>query len=262
MIVILTDFSADSIYTGLMKGVILTINPAAKITDLTNSIGFGNIRQAAFILKNTFRYFPKGSIFLCVVDPGVGSSRKAIALKSNDYIFVGPDNGLFSYLPGLESEFETVELNNSSFHLVNKSNTFHGRDIFAPVAAHLSLGEMFGNLGSKIDAGHLTRISQPKVIKEMNQITGEIVYSDNYGNLITSIHQDDIPLKEIALNNFEITIDDKKINSISKTFSDSESGELLAYQGSMGYLEIAVNMGSAEGLFKDISKLIVRCVWQ
>jgi S-adenosylmethionine hydrolase len=240
-IALLTDFGLSDSYVGQMKGVIYSINPNVNIIDITHDIQPQNIKQAAFILNTSFKYFPNGTIFVCVVDPKVGSERKAICIQTKEYFFLAPDNGLLTYVIENQKIIKAVELNNDKFHLQNRSYTFHGRDIFAPVAAHLSLGIEIEELGSEISMKEIIKIQPLKMKKKNNKIIGEIIYWDRFGNLISSIHKNDILEKDI-----NIKIGKHKIKGISKTFSDVKKGELLAFIGSSSYLEIGVREGRAE----------------
>ena len=255
-IVLTTDFGLSDPYAGVMKGVILSINPDAILIDLTHQIQPQNIRQGSFVLAASHRFFPESSIHVAVVDPGVGTDRRAVLLVTPTARFLAPDNGLLSGVLGdyldtpplnaervnLPSSLTAYHLNNSEYWLHPVSNTFHGRDIFAPVAGHLSLGVPPADLGRPIQ--DLTWLPTPKPTQDGNYLLGEVIYADHYGNLVTNI-----PVGELG-NTGKITVDIKgqKINGLSQTFespkSDNSEG-LLALNGSLGYLEIAVQNGSA-----------------
>lgn len=243
-IAILTDFGYSDAYVGAMKGVISSINPDANIIDLTHGITRHGVREAAFVLKTAFEYFPPGTIFLAVIDPGVGGSREALAAKAGEYYFVAPNNGLISYVLAERKLEKAVDVSESEYALPNASRTFHGRDIFAPAAARLSLGADIDDLGSEISSEKIVRLTPPKLEIERSQITGEAIYIDTFGNIITSIPQTTISESEKV----EINVKDRIISGVSKTFSDASEGELLAYIGSVGYLEIAVRNGNAARL--------------
>lgn len=255
-VVLTTDFGLTDPYAGVMKGVVLSINPVAALIDLTHQIQPQNIRQGAFVLAASHRFFPAGSIHVAVVDPGVGTDRMAVLLVTPDAKFLAPDNGLLS---GVLSDFldtppqtpdrvalpqvlTAYHLTNSEYWLHPVSNTFHGRDIFAPVAAHLSLGTAPSDLGQPIR--DLAWLPSPKPTHEGGYILGDVVYADHYGNLVTNI-----TLGELE-NNTTITVEIKgrEIHGLSQTFQspevDNEDG-LVALGGSLGYLEIAVQNGSA-----------------
>jgi hypothetical protein len=240
-IVLLTDFGLTDQYAGIIKGVIRKISPEISITDLTHSIQPQNIKQAAFILRNSYKYFRYETIFLSVVDPGVGSERRAIAMQTENYFFVAPDNGLLSFIIENEKIVNLIELTNENYHLKDKSNTFHGRDIFAPVSAHLGNGTDIIQIGKKINPEKIIKLKPLKLEISNDCITGEIIYSDNFGNLITSIPSNII---NYDYANIKISIGNKVINKISKTYSDVKPGMLIAYIGSSGYLEIGLNLSS------------------
>jgi len=256
LIVLLTDFGLTDSYVGQMKGVIAGINPNAKVIDLTNDIQPQNIKTGAFVLMTSYRYFPKGTIFVCVVDPDVGSDRKAICVQTQDYYFVAPDNGLLSYALNEQEIVNIFELNNEEFHLTNKSKTYHGRDVFAPVAAHLSLGIDIEKLGTSLENSELVSLKPLKLKRKKNCIKGEVIYSDRFGNLISSVHKNDLP---DDYSKIKIRSGKYKIKGISKKYSDVKKGKLLAYIGSSGYLEIGVREGNADKqLTMNNGKLTIR----
>jgi len=240
LITLITDFGIQDHYVGIMKGVITGISTECKIIDLTHSLEPQNIKQAAFILDISYKYFPKGTIFVVVVDPGVGSDRKAICVKTQDYYFLAPNNGVLSYCLQKQKIEKSIDINNPEFHLPDKSNTFHARDIFAPCAAHIANGIPIEKLGSELPENELIKCKPLKIIKSGNSIEGEIIYKDRFGNLITSIHESDIPKDKTKIT---LKIGEQEIKGISNTFSDVKKGELLAYIGSSGYLEIGIRDG-------------------
>jgi hypothetical protein len=240
-IVLLTDFGLKDQYVGILKGVIFKISPEIRIIDLTHSGQSQNIKQAAFILNNSFKYFNEGSIFLSIIDPGVGSERRAIAIQSEKYFFIAPDNGLLSYILENEKNIKAVELTNEKYFLNEISNTFHGRDIFAPVAAHFGNGVSISQFGNYIDTKQIIKLKSLQLELNNSCITAEVIYSDNFGNLITSISAN---LINSDFSKYEIIIDNIQIKGIYKTYSEVKPGELLAYIGSSGYLEIGINKGN------------------
>ena len=187
LIAILSDFGEKDFYVGVMKGVILSINPFVEIVDITNNVERHNIIAGAFALYNSFNYFPKGTIFLAVVDPGVGTRREPILVVTNDYFFVAPNNGLV-YPAAVENVIQRVVLlRNEEYFLKSVSFTFHGRDIFAPVAAHLSTGVKPENFGPDLPKDKLVKLKLSDYSKSGNGIVGKIIYIDVFGNVITSI---------------------------------------------------------------------------
>ena len=255
-IVLTTDFGAASPYAGVLHGVVLRINPSATIVDLTHQIQSQNIRQGSFILGTNYRFFPEGSIHVAVVDPGVGTDRQPLMLVTPTARFLAPDNGLLSYVLGdhlkeappepglvaLPSDCAAYYLTNSRYWLSPVSHTFHGRDIFAPVAAHLSLGVSPVQLGEP--AREIVWLPTPQPTRRGNNLTGEVLYADHFGNLVTNI-----PARELTdAPSLEVEIKGRRINHLSRTFHDQEPGQegsLLALVGSHGYLEIAVPDGNA-----------------
>lgn len=242
LIAIVTDFGLKDGFVGTMKGVIYGINPQSVIVDISHDISPQNIREGLFVLESSYRYFPEETIFLVVVDPGVGSHRKALLLKAEKYFFIGPDNGIFSFLYKKEKP-EIIEITNRDYCLPEISQTFHGRDIFAPVAGHISKGIDYSLMGRKIDNIILLPGLVPEILPD-KKIMGQIIYIDKFGNLITNI-------TENFLNNRDITIKLKNtiITGLSTSYGEVSPGKPLAIIGSSGYLEIAVNHGNAGDLF-------------
>ncbi len=252
-IALLTDFGNQDHYVGVMKGVILSINPNVNIIDISHNVESYNLKQASFMLLNSYQFFPKKTIFISVVDPGVGSLRKPIAIMTNNYFFIAPDNGIISYILHKDKPIKIIELTNNEYHLPDSSNTFHGRDIFAPVGAHLSMDYNIDKLGKELRIQDLITLELPylKILK--NQIIGEIIYHDKFGNLITSIPES--ILNKYVIKN--IQVGSIIIDKIYKTFSDVKIGDILAYIGSSGYLEIGIRKANASKLFKNIKNIYV-----
>jgi hypothetical protein len=236
-IALVTDFGESDWFVAAMKGVILSVNPGAAIVDISHNIPAGGISAAAFTLLVCHSYFPKGTIFVAVVDPGVGSSRAAIAVKAGPYFFVGPDNGVLSPVIDNYAKPELRALRNPKFFLKNVSATFHGRDIFAPVAAHLSKGVAFEKLGPKIK--DIVRLKIPLAQEADNKTTGRILYIDHFGNAITNI-QSSLVSGRIK----HVFVKGRKVPIVS-CYADVDEGKFLAVKGSCGFLEISVNKGNA-----------------
>ncbi len=250
IITLTTDFGLNDYYVGAMKGVILSINPDAKIIDITHAIPKYDVIKAAFTAQNICPYFPKETIHIVVVDPGVGSERKPIVVHSEQGIFIGPDNGVFSFIYKSSKEVSIREIANVEYLLEERSNTFHGRDIFAPAAAHISLGVDINELGAGIESPVLLDPPEPTISEDA--IIGEVIYTDSFGNLITNIPGDMIN------NSSEIHIDKFVIDSVASSYQDVEKGELLSIIGSSGFLEISVNRGSASELIKDYRVTVLK----
>ena len=249
IITLTTDFGTSDTYVGIMKGVILSINPKAQIVDLTHAIPPQDIYEAAFSIYAARSYFPKGTIHIIVVDPGVGSDRQAIVSHIDNACFVCPDNGVLSYLLHTAENAGThpiasVAIQNAAYYLPEVSNTFHGRDIFAPVAAHLSLGVPLEDIGPPVKT--LVRLPIPKIDTSGDTLRGQIIKIDRFGNLITNISKGAL---EAFLDNdvkYEIRAGTTSLNRLNAAYADAEIGEPLAIMGSLALLEIAVNGGNAE----------------
>lgn len=240
ILTLLTDFGLQDAYVGVMKGVIAAINSDLNVVDLTHQIPPQDIAAARFNLLNAVPYFPPGTVHVVVVDPGVGGMRRAIALQTPLHFFVGPDNGVFSGIVAQEPVLAAVELTNTIYWRTPKpSATFHGRDIFAAVGAHLTLGVPLGNLGQAIAPSTLQHLPLPSCTSKDNTLHGCIQYIDHFGNLITNIPAD------LALPpNWEITLGSATLPR-QTTYAAVHPGELVALIGSHGWVEIAVNGGSA-----------------
>ncbi len=248
-IVLLTDFGNSDYYVAMMKGVIGSIAPDCGIIDLSHKIEPYNVGQAAFLLSVSHKYFPVGTIFVVVVDPQVGTSRKPIAVEADGQYYIGPDNGFASYVVEDSAAARAFTLSNKGLHLTTVSNTFHGRDVFAPVAAHLFNGISPDTVGEAIEPASLVRLAGNRRITERAEaMVGEVVIIDNYGNLITNIHSGALADGERDGSSITIETASRTIKGLKNTFGDVPKGELLAYTGSLGYLEIAVNGGNAAGL--------------
>lgn len=234
-IILLTDFGHQDGFVGIMKGVISAVNPQAQVIDLSHGIPPQNIDVARFVLWNSYKYFPKGSIFVCVVDPGVGSNRKILAIETRDHQFIVPDNGLLDLIIGEHKFFRIHEVSNQQYMRREISSTFHGRDIFAPVAAFLSTGIDLSELGKKTT--YKTSQSPIISIEKSGSYSGTIIHVDHFGNLMTSFQP------KVAVNG-HLFIQNKEI-SIYPSYSAVAEGELLALIGSHGLLEIAIRNGHA-----------------
>jgi len=185
LIALLTDFGTHDAYVGVMKGVMAGICPDAQFIDLTHAIEPQNVRQGAFVLMTAFSYFPKGTIFLVVVDPGVGGQRRALAARAGDYIFVAPDNGVLSYVLRRYPYAVVNDLTSAAHQLAQVSSTFHGRDVFAPAAAYLAAGESLDRLGGRVRDPQ--KLPQPTLTLQADRLTGEVLHIDHYGNIVTSL---------------------------------------------------------------------------
>lgn len=241
IITLTTDFGLKDPYQGAMKGSILSVNPSASVIDITHLVPPGNIIEGSLVLKDAFSYFPEGTVHVGVVDPGVGGQRRPVLIETERYIFVGPDNGLFSGAVEKEKVLRIIHLTNMAFFRKDRSPTFHGRDIFAPVAAHLSLGADPGEFGEQIE--RIEELYATPALRVEGLITGSVIFVDSFGNLITNISGDDI--RSLDDRAIEVTVRGQHIKGVDKTYGDVRKGLLVALIGSSGRLEIAVNSGSA-----------------
>src|SRR5215467_10541838 len=250
-IALLTDFGLADGDVGVMKGVIARITPDVTIIDITHDVDPQNVSSGAWILASAYRYFPKNTVFVCVVDPGVGSLRRAIAVHAGDWFFVGPDNGLFSYILAEQGVQAVVSLSNPAYQLPQVSATFHGRDIFAPAGAYLVRGITLFELGPQIDPTELERIDiRPPVLKGTH-IDAHIIHIDRFGNIITSIPLTLVPelfsvqtagqAMSIRFSSRDIVVDRRR-----RFFAEGpDDGEPFIYGDSSGYVGIAVRNGNA-----------------
>ena len=263
-IVLLTDFGLSDAYVGMMRGVIYSINPAAHVIDLTHGISPQDVRHGAVVLADSYRYFPTGSIFVAVVDPGVGTDRAATLLETPDARFVAPDNGLLTlvcrhYDPSFGDTTESAQppvpaacrawrLTNPDYWQHPVSNTFHGRDVFAPVAAHTSAGANPDNLGEPVSTIAALALTIPR--PEGNTIRGQVIFADAFGNLVTDITTD--LLNQIGATagspNVTVTIAGQTITGLSRTFHDPPGDGIRALIGSHGRLEVALVDGNAAAI--------------
>jgi S-adenosylmethionine hydrolase len=240
IITLTTDFGTKDGYVGAVKGVIKRINRHVEIIDITHELKPFDVLGAAFALRNSSAYFPRGAVHLAVVDPGVGSERQSLLIRTSDFYFVGPDNGVFSFVYDTQDILEIIRLSNREYLLADVSSTYHARDIFAPVAAYVSLGVDVDQFGPPAKECVKLLIPQPKVTKRV--LTGEVIHIDGFGNLITNIGAELLHKKSIA----SITMGRKRINRISRSYVDIHSGQAGALIGSSGLLEIAMNQGNAQ----------------
>jgi hypothetical protein len=248
MITLLTDFGTEDAYVGIMKGVILSINPSAVVIDVCHYIDPQDLIEAAYLIKSSYRYFPKGTVHIIVVDPGVGGDRTIIAVDLMNHIFLAPDNGVLTLLMDEGKINAIIRVENTRYFLNSISHTFHGRDIFAPVGAHISKGVHIDKLGPRLNLQDFTRLDIPKpYISGKGKLMGTIISIDRFGNCISNINEN--CLKEFVKNSsekkLEIKVGNTVIKSLSHSYSDVESGYPLAIIGSFGYIEIALNCDNA-----------------
>lgn len=235
-VTLLTDFG-DSAYVGAMKGVIASICPSANTVDITHGIRKFDVRQAAYELRAAARYFPKGTVHCAVVDPGVGTARRGVIVETSDYFFVGPDNGIFTFIDGIKGIY-VLKSDSASY-------TFHGRDIFAPAAARLACGKRPGALGKK-GAG-IKRIPLRKVRIKDGLVSGETIAADHFGNIITNIREEHLEKAGIGYGK-KLTVRlggrSRKAEMV-KSYGFARKDALVCLIGSAGYLEVSINQGDA-----------------
>ena len=259
VIALITDFGTRGLhYVASMKGVILRINSQVSIVDITHEISSYSIIETAYIIKSAYKHFPKGTIFIIVVDPGVGSSREILAIKSkSDYFFIGPNNGIFSNIMKSEKILMCVEVKNEKYFNLPISNTFHGRDIMSPVAAHLTKGVPLNEIGPYYDIEKIKEFPINYKIDELHkQIEASVQYIDSFGNVTTNIPIRSNFIKGTALSIVSGTKIKVKFKNhiyegkVTTHFSTESKNTLLVLTGSSGFLEISKNQGNAA---KDLS---------
>lgn len=237
----------------MVKGVIGGINSNARVIDISHEVAPWNVGEAAWIIYNSYKFFPKGTVHLVVVDPAVGSSQRRLLLSNGHHFFVGPDSGVFSHLirdpacgtfDGEETSrnkrWEAFELTESSYWLENVSTSFHARDLFGPVAAHLASGESHDSFGSPVDLASLNYLPVAVIEQLEDRLSGEVLYIDHFGNLITNI-----PSSIVAVGS-ECFVKGQLAGGIATTYASKKTGQVVAFKGSHGFIEVAVYQGRAD----------------
>jgi S-adenosylmethionine hydrolase len=240
-ITLLTDFGSRDAFVGIMKGVMLSINPSVTLVDLAHEVPPQDILAGALILRSAVAFFPPGTIHVAVIDPGVGSNRRALLVETPRAFFIGPDNGLLSLAVPADAVTRLIHLTNDEYFLALRSQTFHGRDVFAPVAAHLSCNvppERFGNAISNME-----RLTLPSVEYRASGLIGGVLYIDHFGNAITNITEADVRL--FPTDTLLVSIGGMQIRGIQSSYAAVEAGAPVAIINSWGLMEIAVRNGSA-----------------
>jgi hypothetical protein len=244
LITLTTDFGLTDHYVGVMKGVILSICPRARIVDISHGVGAYEIAEAAFTVSQAYRCFPRGAVHVVVVDPGVGTSRRPILAQAAGQYFIAPDNGVLSMIYGREKH-KVRAISNARYFLRPVSNTFHGRDIFAPVAAQLAGGVPAARFGKPI-ADYL-RLDFDKPVRTGRRAwTGAILKVDRFGNIVTNFSVEDFP--DLDKRAFEMTVGARRVNVLARHYAERGAGEPFLIAGSAGYYEISVGQGSAAKL--------------
>jgi len=248
VISIVSDFGTDDEYVGVMKGVMLSINPSASIVDITHQIAPQDIHQAAYLVPSYYHFFPEGTVHIVVVDPGVGSQRSILALSHQKHFFIAPDNGVLTLLLNAEKSDTIICVDNADYFLKPLSSTFHGRDILAAVGAHLSCGTKLDAFGARANVKDIVRLKDLNCrISQTGELIGKIVSIDRFGNLITNIDSQSLAVfsRTKTLKHLQINIGTVEISGLSRTYSDAALQSPLALFGSRNYLEIAINGGNA-----------------
>ena len=261
IVTLTTDFGLNDHFVGTMKGVILNIVPEAEIVDISHAVQPFDVLDGALTIAQSYSYFPTATVHVVVVDPGVGTARRPIIASSEQHHFVAPDNGVLSLIYAREERMRVRHVTSQHYFVHPVSNTFHGRDIFAPVAAYLAKrvdGEKFGEV---VDDYVRFNAPKPKPI-DARTMRGVVLKVDRFGNLITNITPQDVPmLFQQNAPQFKIVVGKREISEIKSTYSEGEPGEIFGILGSMGYLEVATNRGSAAqavgvGKGSDVSILL------
>lgn len=236
IVALLTDYGLQDPYVGLLKGALLSVNPQARIVDLTHEIPAQDVREGRRVLAAALPFFPAGTVFVAVVDPGVGSDRALLAVETDRHYLLAPDNGLLGFLG--RAVRRVVRLKEPKYFRSPVSQTFHGRDILAPVAGHLTRGVDLGRFGPAARRLETLEVDEPRVGRD-GALQGEVVSIDRFGNLITNIPEGLLP------RGARVTVGRRTVRALSRSYADVPKGALLAIVGSTGHLEISVNQGSA-----------------
>jgi S-adenosylmethionine hydrolase len=242
-----TDFGLKDSYVGEIKGVILSLCPDATLVDLTHGVEKFNVRMGAFMLSSSAPYFPKGTVHMAIVDPGVGTQRRPIIVETTQGFFVGPDNGLLILAAEAQGIKQTRVIESRLLMLPHVSNTFHGRDIFAPVAAQIANGLPFEEFGPQI--ADIVKPEFTQVIRRGDSLEGEVLYVDDFGNIITNIHRRDMGILRESIIQIEFLQKPRRQMKLSTTYADAQPKKPIAIIGSHNYLEIALNQGNAAAEF-------------
>ena len=244
IITLTTDFGTNDHFVGAMKGVILDITPDAQIVDISHAVQAFDVLDGALAISQAYSYFPNGTVHVVVVDPGVGTARRPILASSDGYHFVAPDNGVLSMVYAREERIHVRHITSEHYFRVPVSNTFHGRDIFAPVAAYLAKQVDSHKFGDDIEDYVKFAAPRPKAAGE-NRMRGVVLKIDRFGNLISNVTPEDVPALFAESAKFKIVVGSREVTDIRKTFSEGAPGEVFGVIGSMGYLEIVSNRASA-----------------
>lgn len=247
LVALVTDFGTRDHYVGAVKAAVLTVCPEATVVDIVHEITAHDIAEGAFTLASAYRDFPKGTVFVAVVDPGVGSERRGVAVETGGYLFVGPDNGIFTFVLAETGEARIHQITNAGLFRYDVSSTFHARDIFGPVAGHLARGMSLTDVGPALDDPVRIPVEPVRRVKE-GEWEARVLHVDRFGNLTTNLHRRELLeiLKEVGDDPTEVVVVVEGIVlPIARAYSDVPEGEPCALLGSSGRLEVAVHRGSA-----------------
>lgn len=243
-ITFLTDFGTTDPYVGAMRGAALSVNPDVQLVDLSHEVVPHDIADAGYLLGQAFRYFPAGTIHLAVVDPGVGSERRILAAEVEGHVLMAPDNGLLSVALRGDEPDRVISVTNTAFYRHPVSLTFHGRDVFAPVAAHLTLGVALDKMGAAVD--DYVRADVATARRGEGLVEGQVIHVDYFGNLITNISRQDVEaLRHECPGELTVSIGATPVGPVHHTYAEVGVGDLLAVIGGGGLLEVSANQGSA-----------------
>jgi S-adenosylmethionine hydrolase len=250
IVTLTTDFGLQDHFVGTMKGVMIDINPEVKFVDISHAVQPFDVFDAALTVAQAYPYFPTGTVHMVIVDPGVGTARRPIVVSTEKYLFVAPDNGVLSLVYDREERLSVRTISAEHYYLQPLSNTFHGRDIFSPIAAHLSKGVDPSRMGEEVT--DYVRFSAPKPKAVGNgTLRGVVLKVDRFGNLITNITPQDLPaLFQPDPPPFKIIVGQREVAQIRSAYADGAPGEVFGILGSMGFLEIAANRGAAAKLME------------
>jgi S-adenosyl-L-methionine hydrolase (adenosine-forming) len=241
-ITLTTDFGHKDPFVGIMKGVILGINPSANVIDLTHGVPPQDLMAGAMVLRHAVGFFPRGTIHVAVVDPEVGTKRRPLLIEADDFFLLGPDNGLLSLALEGKQSLKGIELSNKIYHIQPTSTTFHGRDIFAPIAAYLSLGIPPDHFGHRVE--DFARIPWPAVISTDQGILGKVVYVDGFGNLVTNVREED--LKAFNREHLTVCVGKIQVQGLAASYAGGLDRGIVALINSWGLLEISLYRGNAQ----------------
>ena len=241
IVTLTTDFGTSDHFTGVLKGVILGIAPTARIVDITHEIGPYQIPEGGFVIAQAYRYFPRGTVHVVVVDPGVGTSRRPLVTEAAGQYFVAPDNGVLSMIYAA-GKYKVRAVTASRYFLENVSRTFHGRDVFAPVAAHIAAGVPASRMGKPVE-DYLNLDFYTPVRTARRAWTGIILKIDRFGNLVTNFRASEFP--QISERPFSMQVGLERVTRLARTYAEAGFGELFLIEGSSGYYEVSENQASA-----------------